>query len=388
MVPRKVTSSSISVVIPSIGRATLLRTLEGLARQRLLPREVVVVMNGPAASHLVSAAERSAAPLRTKVLCLSEPGLNAARNAGVTCARGDILALIDDDCVPSPNWTSAIQREFSLDPSVRIAGGRIELRFEHLPPDWLVGAFRGYLSRINWGDASRALRDFEHIAGANLSFHRRVYDQAGPFDCEFGPGAPVPGLVNDDIEFVARARQFGYRPGYIADAVVRHHVPNGRLALGHFLDRRYMQGASDLALHRKHGGGIDADPCFIERKLSAKHWRSVPEALAWEVFLVYQLNLILCRVAYFAGVSDGLNSGASLLERTRSLARGNLDPVSPMVRDAFDDFQAAALADIKETGNVDGMKGRVSAILERLCAAGSHPPNGAAASGRLSGTEP
>lgn len=366
-----------------MGRDTLLRTLAGLARQQLPPREVVVVVNGPVASHLVSAAERSAAPLRTQVLRLPEPGLNAARNAGVAGARGDILALIDDDCVPSPTWTSAIQRVFSLDPAARIAGGRIELWFEHLPPAWLAGAFRGYLSQIDWGDASRALRDFEHIAGANLSFHRRVYDQVGPFDCEFGPGASVPGLVNDDIEFVARARQCGYRPGYIADAVVHHHVPSDRLALRHFLDRRYMQGASDLVLHRKHGGGVDADPCFIKRKLAAKHWGSVPEALKWEVFLVYQLNLILCRVAYFAGISDGLNGGASLLERTRSLARVDLDPVSPMARDAFDAFQATALADIKETGNVDGMKDRLSATLERLCAAGSRPANGDAASESL-----
>jgi glycosyltransferase involved in cell wall biosynthesis len=386
MVPAKVTSSSISVVIPTMGRATLLRTLRGVARQQLPPREIVVVTNGPVASDLAGAVQRSAAPLRTEVLRLPQPGLNAARNAGIDRARGDILALIDDDCVPSPTWTAAIQRVYSIDRRLRIRGGRIELRFEQHPPPWLAGAFRSYLSQVDWGVASRPLRNFEHIAGANLSFHRRVYDQAGPFDCGFGPGAPGPGLVNDDIEFIARVRQRGYVPGYMADAVVHHHVLPGRLTLRYFLERRYVQGASDLVLHRKHRGGTAADARFIERKLATERWRSASEPLSPDILRVYQLNLILCRVAYFAGIADGLDDGPSLLERVRSLARTDLDPASPMARDAFDAFQATALADLKGTSVVEGVKRRVAAVLEQLCGAGSRPPGVAEAPGTFSET--
>ena len=74
----------ISVVIPSLGRGTLRLCREALAKQTRPPDEVVVV---------VDEARRGPAWVR---------------NEGIRRSRGDLIAFIDDDCVPPPTWLAEL----------------------------------------------------------------------------------------------------------------------------------------------------------------------------------------------------------------------------------------------------------------------------------------
>src|SRR4051812_45892156 len=99
----RATGSGTSVIVPTYRRPDdLRRCLAGLVRQRLPPAETVVVRR---------AGDRATEALVSELLeeavvdvVVSEPGVLAAMTAGAAAARGDIVAFIDDDAVPRPDW--------------------------------------------------------------------------------------------------------------------------------------------------------------------------------------------------------------------------------------------------------------------------------------------
>ncbi len=96
------------MIIPSRNRALeLRRCLESLALQNHPSFKVIVVDDcstdsTPAVLQEVGASHRDfrLQPLRND----QHTGANPSRNRGVVEARGDLIALTDDDCVPGPDW--------------------------------------------------------------------------------------------------------------------------------------------------------------------------------------------------------------------------------------------------------------------------------------------
>ncbi len=70
----------VSVVIPTLGRETLALCQDALAKQTRQPDEVIVVLDR----------ERR--------------GVAWGRNEGIARAKGDLIALADDDGIPPPDW--------------------------------------------------------------------------------------------------------------------------------------------------------------------------------------------------------------------------------------------------------------------------------------------
>lgn len=86
----------ISIVIPTCERPQLLRqVVEALAAQREAPRSEVIVVNDG----------RSPVEVRgVTILDSRGSGPAAARNLGVSAARGEIVAFLGDDTIPDPDW--------------------------------------------------------------------------------------------------------------------------------------------------------------------------------------------------------------------------------------------------------------------------------------------
>lgn len=82
-----------SVVIPSVGRSTLIQALESCLNQTRLPLEIILVFD------LAEPPEAFEVPDTVRVLCTGKPatGVNAARDLGIQAARGNAIALLDDD---------------------------------------------------------------------------------------------------------------------------------------------------------------------------------------------------------------------------------------------------------------------------------------------------
>jgi glycosyltransferase involved in cell wall biosynthesis len=128
----------VSVVIPTRGRARLLSRAVGSALgQTYRPLEVVVVVDGPDAP-TVAALEAAGDPrLRWRVAERPRGG-SAARNAGVREARGEWVALLDDDdeWLPSKLETQMADLAASRAPEP-VGFGQVVIRtptFEYLSP--------------------------------------------------------------------------------------------------------------------------------------------------------------------------------------------------------------------------------------------------------------
>ena len=114
----------ITVVICSFNGASKIgATLAALARQTgRVPFEVVVVDDG-STDATADVAEQAGA---TVVRLDENHGRGYALQEAMKAARGAILAMADDDCLPLPNWIENLAEEWARAPeSVTVIGGSV-----------------------------------------------------------------------------------------------------------------------------------------------------------------------------------------------------------------------------------------------------------------------
>ncbi len=112
----------VSIVINTLDRAESLdRTLIGL-RQLRYPNFEVVVVQGPCSDATGDVLARHSDVIR--IGHCGEANLSMSRNIGIAMAKGEIVAFIDDDAVPEPDWLGHLVAAFK-DPAVGAVGGFI-----------------------------------------------------------------------------------------------------------------------------------------------------------------------------------------------------------------------------------------------------------------------
>ena len=133
--------------------------------------------------------QREASGSRLRYVFEAQQGLSFARNAGIVHARGDIVAFTDDDVRVAPNWVSRIHAAFETHAHVDCVGGRILPEWSVPPPAWLTkDRWVGALALQDYGP-ERLMFDPKNpvcLAGANLAFRKRVFENIGAFSTEFG----------------------------------------------------------------------------------------------------------------------------------------------------------------------------------------------------------
>jgi cellulose synthase/poly-beta-1,6-N-acetylglucosamine synthase-like glycosyltransferase len=242
----------VSVVIATRNRAALLgQTLDALAGQHRpgASFEIIVADNvstDDTAAMVSAFAARADAP-PTTYLHVETPGKSHAVNAAVERARGELLALTDDDVLPSPDWIDSLAEAFA-DPAIDFVAGRIKPRWEVEPPAWMSPELYGVLAIPDNGDRPRAIDASDPAVipiGANMAVRRAVMARVGGLRADLGK---LEGTLRtgEDHEFFLRMVRFGYHGRYVPSALVRHRVPRTRLDRGYF--RKWLhQNGQDVA---------------------------------------------------------------------------------------------------------------------------------------------
>ncbi|MGV0809510.1 glycosyltransferase family 2 protein [Mycolicibacterium setense] len=91
------TDPAVSVVIPTIGRASLRRAAESALRQTSPPLEIIVVVDADCDPDVPSS------PAVRVMRTSGGTGPSAAKHLGIESAEGNVIALLDDDDVWHPN---------------------------------------------------------------------------------------------------------------------------------------------------------------------------------------------------------------------------------------------------------------------------------------------
>jgi len=220
----RVNEPTCTVVICTRDRpAELDRCLRAVRKIDYSSFEVLVVDNAPSKAPAREAAECSARYVIEPV-----KGLSRARNRGALESASDLIAYIDDDAIPEPQWLSSIAAAFE-DPRVMAAAGRV-IPFEPSQSSTgvpLPGMREGRPQRVvdlsdpYWFE----IANFAGIGGgANMAFRRSAFAEWPGFDIRLGRGAVIDGGEEDYAFFSLIDR--GFSVVYTPRAVVRHPVPD------------------------------------------------------------------------------------------------------------------------------------------------------------------
>lgn len=248
---------SISVIVPTFERVGLLqRCLGGLLRQTLRGSryEVIVVDNGSTDGTAVmverlARARRSREPVSLRYVLEPRRGVSYAKNAGLQAARGAIIAYLDDDAIPGPQWAETIVRDFErVDPFPHVVGGPAYPLFTGRRPAW----YRDAYETATWGDEPRFLERHEFFFGLNVAFRRDMLEAVGGFDPDLGMKGPylVFGEDEEVFERLWKAADERLAAYYDPETSVRHLIPDARLDPLYRVKRGFISGHNRHALDR------------------------------------------------------------------------------------------------------------------------------------------
>lgn len=179
-----------TVVIPTVGRPSLVRLLESLDRSSgPAPAEVILVDDRRAGAGGLDLPE-VAFPLR--VLGGGGRGPAAARNAGWRAAATRWVSFLDDDVEVTAGWRAALAEDLRLlPPEAAASQGRIvvPLPADRRPTDW-----------------ERNVAGLEHAcwATADMVYRRDVLEEVGGFDERF------PRAFREDADLGLRVTGAGW----------------------------------------------------------------------------------------------------------------------------------------------------------------------------------
>lgn len=209
------TSVPVSLIIVSRHRtASLLRTISAVRLQDYADLELIVVAD-PAAAQAVRALD-----LPIKVVDFDLANISAARNAGLACAAGELVAFLDDDAVPEPTWITRLTAPFG-NPKVRLATGFVRGR------NGISDQWRAFdVDQFGWDHALFVDRQSVTLLagtplrtvkaqGTNCAFRRADLEALGGFDVGFQ-------FYLEDADISLRLAELGGLTAVVPTAVVQH----------------------------------------------------------------------------------------------------------------------------------------------------------------------
>lgn len=241
---------SYAVVVPTVGRPSLVRLLETLLAQgEPRPVEVVVVDDRPAPDAPLDVPPQLLRQLRARVVPGLGRGPAAARNLGWRLCHTPWVCFVDDDVLLPEGWVDGLVDDLTAAPPTCAAvQGRLHVPLpeDRRPTDW---------------ERSTAGLEQARWATADMAYRREALLEVDGFDERF------PRAYREDADLALRVARAGWT------------LSVGRRSTTHPV-RPSDRGAS---LRAQRGNADDA----LMRRLHGRRWRDVAEVghgrLPWHV---------------------------------------------------------------------------------------------------------
>lgn len=242
------TGIPVSVVVVSRGRAEeLKRCLTGLSQLQYDPFEIIVVAD-PAG---IAAAKSQPFADDLKLVPFDEANISAARNLGIERAAGEVVAFIDDDAVPEPQWLRYLVAPV-VQSEVAAMGGFVRGR-NGISFQWKARSIDRFgasipldvhetKSTVLHPPKGRAIK----TEGTNMAFRRNVLVQLGGFD-------PAYHYYLDETDLNVRLSRSGHATALVPLAEVHHGFAANALRARNRVPKDLFDiGASWAVFQRKH----------------------------------------------------------------------------------------------------------------------------------------
>lgn len=211
----------LSVVIPTMGRPILRKTLDSLLAGDLATSLDIIVVGpvptGPVLDYLNELMSRHQ---QVRHLPVSFPRGDASekRNAGFRESRADIIAFIDDDVFVPPHWARTVLDCFA-EKSVGMVSGPSLVPTDitllaRLAGLALSSRAAGYVAhRYIKGHAEARKVKWSRTIGCNMIFSWEAFDKIAKFDPDFYPGEEMiaaHGVTQNGYELVFHPEAYVY----------------------------------------------------------------------------------------------------------------------------------------------------------------------------------
>jgi succinoglycan biosynthesis protein ExoM len=237
---------AVSVVICTFDRLQLLQETVASclkdASRRGLPFEVVIADNSPSGHARTLALELAAHGAPVRWIEAAPPNISVARNAGLSAARGELVAFLDDDLVVEPGWLDHLVDTLER-AGADVAVGPVRPRFAAgSAPDWdpAGGRFTRSLdlpsgSLIRAG-GKRKPDGFAISTASSLWRRATCFSDPEPFDPAFGASG------GEDLDLFLRLERRDRRFVWCAEAGVWEMIPASRTGIRYQAMRSYSGG--------------------------------------------------------------------------------------------------------------------------------------------------
>ena len=219
-----------SVVVPTLGAASLDATLEALGREIGDRADVEVVVSGidRAGRHRSLSGARYAESDRPLF-----PG--GTRNHGAAAARGELLLFVDDDCVPVPGWLARMEARLRGGEPCAVGGGVCFAPEPYWSRADNVALFHEFF-------ASRPAGTRRYLASLNFGIDRALFERLGRFDDTLRSA--------EDLDLTAKLGRAGARL-YFEPAAAVVHRPARRSWQG-LWRHHFTYGANSARVRLRH----------------------------------------------------------------------------------------------------------------------------------------
>jgi len=216
--PRWRLAPKISILVPTDTRAAALDNLLNCLRFLNGPDFEVVVIRGPTDNGMSEVLAKWQHAI--KVAKNPERNTSKSRNLGFALAAGEIIALVDDDGLPEPDWLVEMTRAFD-DPAAGAAGGTV---MDHIG----TGRQLPYITVNRLGHMNMSWQaeqnfnvphsfDFPFAPGVNSAFRRVAFLEVGGFDEAYE-------YYYDETDLCCRLVDAGWLIRQMPGAVVHHKM--------------------------------------------------------------------------------------------------------------------------------------------------------------------
>ena len=243
-----VVQPSVSVVVNTCNRARYLAdALRALASLHY-PQVEVVVVNGPSTDGTGAVLEGWAQHIK-RVDCM-ELNLSVSRNAGIAAAAGDIIAFIDDDAVPHPDWLSHLVGPYADQRVAAVGGYTVDNTGVRWQARKTICDRYGNAHHVSDYFDERPLNRpgtpfYPSLLGTNSSFRATALRGVGGFDHAYA-------YLLDETDVCLRLVDAGWRVLYEPKALVWHQFAASHIRLICYICTRSF-GATEAPC---------AAPCF------------------------------------------------------------------------------------------------------------------------------
>jgi glycosyltransferase involved in cell wall biosynthesis/GT2 family glycosyltransferase len=244
----------VSVIVNTYNRGAWLDdALRGLAGLDYPAFEVIVV-NGPSTDGSAEVIARWVPMI--KALDCDQANLSVSRNVGIAAASGAIIAFIDDDAVPHPQWLRRLVAAYA-DPAVGAVGG---FTVDNTGTRWQMrkvvcdryGAAHQVTDFFDERPLNRAGSPyFPSLLGTNSSFRAEALRAIGGFDHSFA-------YLLDETDVCLRLVDAGWHVRYEPHAMVWHQFAPSHIRSPERVARTvYPSAVSKGYFITRHGGAND-----------------------------------------------------------------------------------------------------------------------------------